>query len=459
MRAYLEIIYDLCTKRICEVILCICLFFSFYYQTQDNDCEKIFSGDGLGYYSYLPAIFIYNDYGFSFTKSISEKHKKMNFGNGFLVETGNGKVNKYYVGLSILLLPFFLLAHLLETLFGSSLDGYARIYQVAVLIAANFYVWLGCRYLRRLILSYSIPESIAAFILILTLFGTNLFFYTTFHASYTHAYSFAIIAIFLFCIHSFMKNENAKLLYLSAFLLGLIVLLRPTNVVIAIMFLFFAGSFNRFWEVVKQFAFPLLISGVIFLLTLFPQSLLYFLQSGHFIVWSYGGEKFNFDNPEFFNVLFSYQKGLFVYTPLALLALAGLIYLFRTSKFQFAVMLSLLFLSTYIISSWWCWYYGASLGQRVFVDYYAIVALLLTLLYLSFTKQYHKWIFIATSLPLVFYSLMLTYQYRHNILDYAEMNRQKFWFTFLRTDPGIEGLVFSGGLFSNPDHTNIVNNE
>ena len=443
-------------KYICEIILILCVFFSFHQQSIDNNCEKIVLADGLGYYSYLPAIFIYNDYEFSFTKSISEKHEKMNFGDGFLKETDSGKVNKYYFGLSILLLPFFLVAHFLAILLGLPADGYSQIYQISVLLAANFYVWLGCKYLRKLILSYSVSENAAAFILLLTVFGTNLFFYTTFYSSYTHAYSFALISIFLFSVHSFFLKENVKYLYFSALLLGIIALLRPTNLVIIILFPFLAGSLQRFWEKIKKFARYIPIAFTIFLLAIFPQFLLYYVQTGHFMVWSYGDEKFYFDNPEFLNVLFSYKKGLFVYTPLCLVALVGLFPLFKNNKFQFTIMVLFLFLSTYIISSWWCWYYGGSLGQRVFIDYYAILGLLFSFLYLGLKKNYHKWLFFLITLPLVYYSLILSYQYRYRMIDYSGMNKQKFWFIFLRTEKSLEGLT-SSGAFSNTGSTNIIN--
>lgn len=457
MKIYLLPILNFLTKYICELIFLVCIYFSFQFQAQYNNCEKIIKADGLGYYSYLPAIFIYNDYNFSFTKDISNKYEHMNFGDGFLKETSEGKVNKYYFGLSILWLPFFLIVHLLAIIFGLSADGYSIIYQISVLVAANFYLWLGCKYLFKLILEYSIPKYVAAFIISLIVFGTNLFFYVTFDESHTHAYSFSIISLFLFSVYSFFKFKIIKHLYLSAFLLGIIVLLRPSNLVIATMFLFFAGSYQNFREIILNYKKELFISIIIFLVALFPQFLLYYLQSGKFMVWSYGDEKFYFSNPHIFDVLFSYRKGIFIYTPLVFFSLFGLFYLYTNNKFQFIVLLVFLFVSTYIISSWWCWWYGASLGQRAFVDYYAVLGLLFSFFYLSFKKNYQKWIFFSSTSVLAFYSLILSYQYRNSIIDWGDMNKQKYWFTFLKTDKSIEGLAFFNDLFSGIETANIVN--
>lgn len=454
---HLKTALQLSTKYICEIILLICLTVSFCQQIQDNQWKKIIKADGLGYYSYLPAIFIYNDYTFSFTKDIQNKYEKTDFGYGFLNTTPKGKVDKYFVGLSILWLPFFLIAHFLSLLFGFSADGYSKLYQIAVLIATNFYLWLGCKYTRKLILEYPISQNIAAVVLLSIVFGTNLLFYVVGDPSHTHAYSFSMIAVFLYSIHSFFKNGNTKQLYWSAFLLGIIVLIRPSNIVIGLMILFFAGSLKAFRNVLMEFRKKILISVTIFILTLFPQFLLYYLQSGHFFVWSYGEEGFNFNTPQIFNVLFSYRKGLFVYTPLTLLSLAGLIYLFRTNKFQFTIMLIFLLLSTYIISSWQCWTYGCSLGQRAFVDYYSVLGLLISFLWLSLRKNYLKGTFFLIAVLFIFYSSVLEYQYRNSIIDCFEMNKQKFWFAFLKTDKKYEGLACLNGLFSGTDQVNIVN--
>ena len=55
------------------------------------------------------------------------------------------------LGLALLLLPFFLIAHLLSYFLSYPMDGYSLLYQYAISIAALFYLWLGCKYLMRLV--------------------------------------------------------------------------------------------------------------------------------------------------------------------------------------------------------------------------------------------------------------------------------------------------------------------
>jgi len=105
--------------------------------------------------------------------------------------------------------------------------------------------------------------------------------------------------------------------------------------------------------------------------------LLWYWQTGHWIVYSYGEEGFNFLKPHFFQILFSFNKGWFVYTPLALVAMLGFLYLFFENRFRFFWGLIFLMIFVYVASSWWAWHYTSTFGQRVFIDIYPLIAILL----------------------------------------------------------------------------------
>ena len=64
------------------------------------------------------------------------------------------------------------------------------------------------------------------------------------------------------------------------------------------------------------------------------QSVIYKLSTGYFWVYSYGEEGFNFGSPHFIDILFSYKKGLFLYTPIYLIALLGLYFMYKKNKFE-----------------------------------------------------------------------------------------------------------------------------
>ncbi len=172
----------------------------------------------------------------------------------------------------------------------------------------------------------------------------------------------------------------------SALTLGLIISVRPTNALIVLLVPLIVESPERLLALLRKIFSTwrtsiLLVSA--FLVFPFMVLLLYKLQSGHWLVYSYGEEGFNFTEPHFFQILFSFNKGWLIYTPLALVSLLGLIPLYQKSKFGFYWTITFIGLFTYVASSWWVWHYTSNFGQRVFVDIYGLVAILLGFLFQS----------------------------------------------------------------------------
>ncbi len=166
-----KVLLNFSSKYICELVLVICIILTFSQQISDDKWKGIIRSDGLGYYAYLPAVFIYHDYKFDFLKAVDSTYNRSNNSDGFLKKKPQGRVNKYYIGLSILWLPFFLLGHFISLLLGGVPDGYSYYYQLAIVFAANVYLWIGIKCTRKLILQYSVSEHIAAFIILLIVFG------------------------------------------------------------------------------------------------------------------------------------------------------------------------------------------------------------------------------------------------------------------------------------------------
>jgi hypothetical protein len=139
---------------------------------------------------------------------------------------------------------------------------------------------------------------------------------------------------------------------------------------------FLAGSFKNLkngFNTLLTNKKSLIIGIVLFVAMASIQAVLWYLQTGKFIVYSYQGESFNFLDPHFYSILFSYKKGLFVYTPVLFIALLSTFWFaFKRNFFMLTTWISFFVLLTYVLSSWWSWYYGCSYGLRAYVDYYAI---------------------------------------------------------------------------------------
>ena len=80
-------------------------------------------------------------------------------------------------------------------------------------------------------------------------------------------------------------------------------------------------------------------------------------------------------------MLFDSQNGLFTYSPLVLLSVAGLWLGWRDRRVQ-APPLALTFgLITWVFASWWAWWFGGAFGHRCYVEYYALLAFPLALVF------------------------------------------------------------------------------
>ncbi len=375
-----------------EIILFLYIILFLIVKNPDNPLDRVIMSDGKSYYAYLPNFFIYHDHDYKFVEDYEQKY----YANDALVfkefrfKIDGRTVIKGFSGLAFLFLPFFLIAHFLSFIFGFPTDGYSIIYQYSIGFAALFYLWAGLKYLRKLLPAFGFSVQIVTAILFIIAFGTNIIYYTLREGSMVHVYNFALVAAFLYFLQKAFVQKTLKPLILTTFLYGLIVIVRPTNGLIILLAPFVAGDASTLRQFIKGlFKKPSGILMVLAALSVFPflTMLIWYLQCGHWIVYSYGEEGFSFLKPHFFQILFSFNKGWFVYTPLALVAMAGFVYLFLRNRFQFFLGLIFLLLFVYVASSWWAWHYTSTFGQRVFIDIYPFIAILLGFTFLLIKKH------------------------------------------------------------------------
>jgi hypothetical protein len=335
------------------------------------------------------------------------------------------------------MMPFFLLGHITTIILGYPADGYSYFYIVWVHLGALFYLLLGLLALRGLLRTYEINEKWIAVTLIAIVFGTNLFFYTLTEYSMSHVYSFTAITCFLFIVRHYFIHPNGKSLILAGMLLGIIVLIRPVNAIILLCIPFLAGSFITFRNGLIGLSHQiryLSLAFLLFALIVSIQPLIYKFQTGHFLVYSYPGEGFDFIHPHFADMLISYRKGLFVYTPIYLLSLTGFIFLWMRNRYSVISLAGFLVLLTYMLSSWIMWYYGGSFSQRVFVDYLAFFAILLAISFMNIPSGWKRNTYLSITFVLVLFCQFQTYQYRHMVIHWSDMTKEMYWKNFWKLD-------------------------
>ncbi|MDP1623996.1 MAG: hypothetical protein Q8M08_16855 [Bacteroidales bacterium] len=399
-----------------EIILLIYVLIFLGFKTPEKNWDRVINSDGKGYYAYLPAVFIYHDLQFKFVEQYEAQYYPPNRSvfKEFRNDAGTQKVNKYFPGMAILWLPFFLFGHLLAWLEVYPLDGYSLPYQYSIAISALLFLWLGARWLQKLLKEFGSDDRTSAFITLAITLGTNLIFFTVVEPSMTHVYSFALITGFALTIFKLFHEYQPKWFVKSLLLFTLIFLIRPTNLVILLLVPFIAGNREVLFKAIRQ-VIPdkktLVRGSVQAALLLAVPVILWYLQTGKPFVYTYGDEKLNLFQPHMLNILFSFNRGWFIYTPIAFISIFGFAGLFAQNRNRFYWLMGFLVLFIYVASCWWVWYYASKCGQRVFIDIYVVVALLLVFLFKYVKTRTMKRLFSAILVLLISLNLLQFYQH------------------------------------------------
>jgi len=309
---------------------------------------------------------------------------------------------------------------------------------ISISVAALFYLWLGLYFLNRLLKRYNISEINRGITLFACVFGTNLFCYAGAEPGMSHVFSFGLISAFLFYAKCFFDLAEKRYIIRLAVLLGMTILIRPTNALIVLALPFIAGSFDRLSNgVILLFSkHKILITSILIILGIvFTQLIYYKLATGNFLIYSYKKEGFDFSNPHFFDILCSYRKGLFLYTPMYLLSLFGLYFSWKKSYWEALTWSSFFVIITYVFSSWWMWFYGGSFSSRVYVEYLPLFMILLAVFLENLNKKiWQKRALIGVILSLVLLCQFQTYQYRLYQIHWSDMTKEMYWDVFLKLD-------------------------
>lgn len=416
--------------------------------------KSVIDWDVTYYYCYLPATFIKKDLSLKFVdenrKYYAEHHQYL----PLELENGN-YVIKTSMGMAFMYLPFFTVAHLSAMVFGYETDGFSEPYQMMIQFSGLVYLVIGLFFLRRLLLLY-FSEKVTAVTLLCILFGTNLFYYASVHGAMSHAHTFCLACIFMWYGIKWLIKPGWKTTIIVGLIMGLIVLIRPINILFVLFFVFFgvanlSGIRHRLFLFLKHSKFIFLMA-VLGILVFLPQMLYWKHFTGHYFFNSYVGERFYFGQPHLAEGLFGFRKGWLLYTPIMIFSLIGMFMLFKTKK-EFSWPVTILFVTyTYVILSWWCWWYGGSYGMRAMIDIYPFLVI-------GFAVFVNKMISNKAVMSvlgiLVLVNCFQMYQYRRGVIHYDSMTKEAYIDAIGRveTSPNLKNLI------SPPDYAKAMKGE
>ena len=434
----LEKLKNISTKSNISWLLCVITAFLITLNIHEYDRNgRLIQHDVNFYYVYLPAFVNHGDLQMRFLDEMPPSERK----RYWLIWNDNGKaVSKYTMGTAVLWLPFYTAADTYTRIFNKEIrTGFSKPYRIALCCAALFYLGLGLYFVRKLLLNF-FSESITGLCLLILFFGTNLLYYSTTEAGMSHVYSFAMTSIFVYLTFRWHQKPNWRSSLLLGFVYGLILLIRPANAFIIVFFILWPLTNLRqladWWKsIFSQWKFLLVIALVAFAV-IFPQLAYWKLVTDQWIYYSYGSEGFNFSDPQMLNGLFSMRKGWFIYTPIMVFSIVGILWMLRSKRPHVLAILFFLPIHLYIAFSWWSWWYGGSYGQRVLIDILPIMVIPLawSLYWLSTKTRTIRISAAAFILLLLALNLFQTWQYRSGIMHWDSMTWQAYKAVFLKTD-------------------------
>jgi hypothetical protein len=419
-------------------ILLVLLAMGGLLSTRNN--RNCISWDVFGSYLYLPALFYENDIELSSRDWVEALRKKYD-ASGTLyqvhpLENGNNVI-QYSCGQAVLMLPAFVAGHFIAGALGTEQDGLSYPYQLSVAVWSFIMVVVGLCYLRKLLLWF-FTDGMSAVIIFLIALGTNYFVQITGGISTSHTYLFALYAVFLFYVVTWHHTYRLLHFVLFSIALGLMCLTRPTELLAVFIPLFWHCQSPKHawskWRVRKK---EIIVFISCMILCALPQLIYWKTISGHWLVMSYAnpGEGFDFLTPHTLNFLFSFRKGLFIYTPLLCISLLGFIYLWQQQRKYFWSLFVFFIVNLYVVSSWSCWWYAHSYGQRSVVHTLPVFALLLGFMLLYLIQR--RWTIYAGSFAIaccLVLNVFQSWQYTHYIIDGSRMTREYYWKIFAKTE-------------------------
>jgi hypothetical protein len=340
-------------------------------------------GDGVGYYAFGRAILI--DGNLDFTRDWLDANSSFRMGrvnsdgninqNQFTV-TGHLD-NHFTIGPAILWAPFLITAHLFvkaSHILGShvSADGFSSPYRIAMALGTALYGFLAVWFSFLLARKYC-GERWAFFGALGVWFASSLPVYMYFNPSWAHALSAFVVALFLWYWDRTRAARSPTQWMILGAIAGLMMDVYYVSAVLLIVPLMesLAGYWNRLKAGEIEHARQLFISNVIFVIailvvfipTLLTKKIIYgsYLNLGYRDRWFW-------KSPALLKVCFSSEHGLFSWTPILALSVAGLFLLRRYDR-DLSFYLSggfLIFL--YAIGCYEDWAGISSFGNRFFVS-------------------------------------------------------------------------------------------
>ncbi len=404
--------------------------------------NQVLSWDVFGYYLYLPFNFIYADPLLENHETLlvlwNKYHPSSGLYQAYEVSPGNW-IFRYTMGLAILKAPFFFLGHLTAMIGGWETDGFSKPYAFFIHAGSICYSIFSLVLLRK-ILKFYFSENTTALTLLFLFFGTNLMIHLGCYGqeAMPHGYALFLYTVIIFCTVRYYQNFKRKYIIYLGLSMGILILSRPSELVCLLIPLLWGVTsgktlHDRLKLILQKRKEVYILVGILLSIGMM-QFIYWFVETGQLFFSSYNnpGEGMVFLRPYILEMLFSYRKGWWVYTPLMLLSIAGVWFMIKPGYSFTWTVIAYIVVTIYIVGSWSNYWYAESFSQRSMIPSYAIMALMLAAIIerLVGVKYY---IFIGICIALTMLNIFQSWQFDKGIIHANSMSREYYWSVFMQT--------------------------
>lgn len=439
------------------IVFMMAIHFLYYPKWNKQNTEATISWDVSGYYMYLPAAFIYKDIKkCAFKDDILTKYQPTSdFQQAFLHQGSGNYVMKYSLGQSIIMSPFFFIAHTWASATERyPADGFSFPYQFCIGVGMLLFGIFGLFILRLVLLEY-FSEIATSLTLIGIVLGSNYLNYSAIDGAMTHSSLFTLYSLLLWATIRFYKQPSIVRSLFVGLLLGFLALIRPTEIIAFIIPLFWGvdtinwnSIITRLRDMLHQWKMYLI--ALVTLIAIGSLQLFYWhYATGDWIVYSYQDQGFSWLRPHILDGIFSYKTGWLIYSPMLVFSLIGFYHLHQKQRGVFYSCLIFTILFIYIAFAWDIWWYGGSLGQRTMVQSYPILAMPFAA-FIDQSKSLTKYVKVAMigiAGLFIYMNIWFTHQaHKGGLLHVAQMTKAYYWKTLLTYDRSQEELKLLDGV-------------
>lgn len=417
---------------------------------------RVAASDEIEYFSYLHSLVFDHDLNFlnEYQHYCSLDYNdcvQSRFSETFIQsKTATGlQINFGPIGSAVMWLPFYLVAHLIALGLGNA-DGYSAPYVYAISFASMLYGWIGIILSYKLARGY-VEEKIALGAALVILFATNAVYYLYVAPAMSHANSLLASALFVFVWFRTRASRAQGNLRGWAWLGAcgaLMTMVREQEAIFGMIplvetvYLAAKGIKKAGMNSPQQPTWPSQLLGLgamvgAWIVVFIPQLLVYGALNGNYLPARDVTQKFTFDGAHIGDILFSSLHGLFSWTPVTLLAVAGLVLLWRRDKIT-AVAFGLTFAAeVYLLGSFSTWFGGAAFGMRRFVNCTVLFVVGLALLIDELRKRISLRILAGAGGVFIVWNLFFIVQFATGLIPRAEpIDLSRFVYDQIFTVPG-----------------------